>query len=120
MAAAFEERARVVRGLGVALVGGESGDARPQAAMNVILQAGARMVAREVHGAGRDAEMFVNEVHDAVRQAMREVRAEVERAVFAQAARDVDARIFLEGGEADVGIGLVVAQQDVELGLVSA
>ena len=62
--------------------------------------------------------VLVDEVHDAVRQAVREIRAEVERAVFAQPARDVDARIFLKRGEADVRIGLVVAQQDVELRLV--
>ena len=72
VAAAFEKRARVARGFGVAFVGGESGDAGPQAAMNVVLQAGARMSAREVHGAGGHAKMLVDEVHDAVRQAVRE------------------------------------------------
>jgi hypothetical protein len=51
LAAAFEKQARVARGFGVALVGNKSGNARPQAAMNVILQARARVRAREVHRA---------------------------------------------------------------------
>ena len=76
------------------------------------------MMARQIHRAGRNAEILVNEMDDAVRQAVREKRAEVERAVFAQAAGDVDARIFLKGREANVGIGLVVAQQHVEFRLV--
>jgi hypothetical protein len=41
------------------------------------------------------------------------VRAVVSGAVFAEAARDVNARILF-GGQLDVGISLVVAQQDVE------
>ncbi len=62
--------------------------------------------------------MFVNQMHEAVGEAGREIRAEIKRAVFDEAARDVDARIFFECGVADVGIGFVVAQQDVELRLV--
>ena len=61
--------------------------------------------------------MAVDEVHQPVRQVGREVRAEVGGAVLAQAARDVDARVLLVG-ELDVGVGLVVAQQDVEARLV--
>ena len=61
--------------------------------------------------------MAVDEVHQAVRQVAGEVRAEVSRAVLAQPPRDVDARILL-AGQLDVGIGLVVAQQDVEARLV--
>ena len=61
--------------------------------------------------------MPVDEVDQPVRQIGREVRAEVGGAVLAQAAGDVDARVFL-AGELDVGVGLVVAQQDVEARLV--
>src|SRR5882757_5791159 len=46
VAAAIEEQAYVVGGFGVAFVSGESGHARAQATMNVILQAGTRMFAR--------------------------------------------------------------------------
>ena len=75
------------------------------------------MKAREIHLARRHQKVAVDEVHQAVRQIGRKVRAEVSRAVLAQAARHVDARILL-AGELDVGIGLVVAQQDVEARLV--
>ena len=61
--------------------------------------------------------MAVDEVDQAVREVGREERAEVGGAVLAQAAGDVDARVFFVG-ELDVGVGLVVAQQDVEARLV--
>src|SRR6185437_7489493 len=59
-AAAFEKEANVACGLGVTLAGDEAFDARAEAAMNVKLQAGARMAAREVHRAGRDEKMLVD------------------------------------------------------------
>ena len=85
--------------------------------MDVVLQAGLRVVAREVDLAGGHQEVPVDEVHQAVRQVGREVGAEVGGAVLAQAPRDVDARVLL-AGQLDVGVGLVVAQQDVEARLV--
>ena len=57
--------------------------------------------------------MAVNEVHQAMRQVAGKVRAVVSGAILAQPARDVNARIFF-GGELDVRIRFVVAQQDVE------
>ena len=54
----------------------------------------------------------MDEVHQPVRQVAREIRTEVSRPVLAQAPRHVHARVFL-GSELDVGVGLVVAQQDV-------
>ena len=57
-------------------------------------------------------------MQDAPREADREIRAEIERAVFFDAAREIDAGIFFVERQLDVGIGFVVAQQDVEFGLV--
>ena len=68
-----------------------------------------------MHGA---PEMFVDEMDHAPGQAGREVGAVINRAVFFQAAGYVDARKFFEGGVADVGIGFVVAEQDVEFWFV--
>src|SRR5690242_17896488 len=115
---AFEEGARVAGGLGIFFVGSQAGNARTPATVNIKLKAGARMRTREVHGTGRNAEMFVNEMDDAVGEAVGEEGAEIDGTVFAQASRDVDAGKFLEGGEADVRISLVVAEQDIELGLI--
>ena len=57
-------------------------------------------------------------MHDAVRQAVRKEWPEVNRAVLDQPARHVHARIFFKRRVADVRIGLVVAQQDIEFRLV--
>ena len=80
-------------------------------------EAGLGMVASKIHLAGRDAKEAVDEMDQPVRQITREVRTEVRAAVLDQAAGDVDAGIFL-GGHLDVGVGLVIAEQDVEAGLV--
>ena len=72
------------------------------------------MVAGEVHVARRDHEAFVDEVQNTARQTCREIGTKIERAVFFYEPGEIDARIFLGGGELDVGIGLVIAKQDVE------
>src|SRR3954471_18999823 len=43
---------------------------------------------------------------------------EVERAIFLDAASEINAGIFFGGGEPDVGIGFVVTQKDIELGVI--
>ena len=71
------------------------------------------MVAGEVHLAGRHQEVAVDEMHQPVGQVGREVGTEVAGAVLPDPPRDVDARVLL-GRQLDVGVGLVVPQQDVE------
>ncbi len=56
--------------------------------------------------------MAMDEVHQPVRQIPGKVRAIISGAVFLQTPGHVDARITL-GGEFDVRVGFVVAQQDV-------
>ena len=56
LAAAFEKHARVAHGFRIALVGGQPGDAGPEAAVNVILQAGARMIFRQIDDSRREPE----------------------------------------------------------------
>ena len=118
VAAAFQKGARVPRRLCVFLIRNKASNARAPASLNVILQARARMLSRQVHRTRRNAEVFVNEMNDAVGEAVREKRAEIDRAVFAQPACYVDAGIFFKCGEADVGIGLVVPQQYIEFRLI--
>jgi len=60
--------------------------------------------------------MAMDEVHEAVREVAGEVGAEVGGSIFAEAAGDVNSRVFL-GGELDVGVGFIVAKKDVEAGL---
>ena len=106
----FEKHPRVPCRLGVARIRRESGHARPEAPLDVILQAGPRMVARQIHGAGRYLEPLVDEMQNPARQSPRKVRSKVERAVLLDPPREIHARVFLPCCELDVGIRLVVAQ----------
>jgi len=115
VAAAFEKEADVATCFGVAFVGGETGDAGSEAAMNVILQARARMAASKINGAAWDEEALVNEMQDAAGEAGGKIRTEIERAIFLDAAREVDAGISFGSGEFDVRVGFVVPEHDVEL-----
>jgi hypothetical protein len=85
--------------------------------MDVVLKARLGVEARQVHLARRHLEMTMDEVHEPVRQVRRKVRAEVRRAILPEPAGDVHARVFLIG-QLDIGIRLVVAEQDVETRLV--
>ena len=116
--AAFEKELHVAHGFGVDLGRGQILHARTQATLDVVLQARARMVAGQIHFAGRNQEVAMDQVDDAIGEIGREVRAVVGAAVLAQAAGDVHAREALGQGELHVGISLVVAQQDVEARLL--
>ncbi len=118
-ALAVEKQANVADGLGVGVVGGEAGNAWAVAALNVVLQAGARMVAREIDVAARNHEALVDEGEDAAREIRGEIGAEIGSAVFLHFAGEVDARIFFVLRELDVGIGLVVDEADVEFRLIA-
>src|ERR1700682_1226692 len=87
--------------------------------MNVILQTRSRMMALQVYGAGRHEKMLVNEMHNPVRETVRDIRPEIHGSVFAQASGHVHARILLERGKTDVRIRFVVAQKYVEFWLVA-
>ena len=55
----------------------------------------------------------MNEIDDAIGQAGREVRPEVQRSVLAQASRRKHARIALADRQLDIGISFVVAKKNV-------
>ena len=59
----------------------------------------------------------MNQVDDPIGQAGWKKRAVVRTAVFAQPSRHIDAWEALAQGKLHVGIGLVIAQQDVEFRL---
>src|SRR4029077_6645241 len=98
------------RRLGVFFIRYETGNARPPAAVNVILQTGSRMQPREVHRAGRNAEVFVDQMNDTVGEAVWKKRPKIDRAILAQATRYVNSRILFKRREADVRVGFVIPQ----------
>jgi hypothetical protein len=110
---AFQEESHAADGFLIFLIGGETLDAGAQAAVDVEFQAGVRVVAGEIHVAGGDLEVTMDEVDQAVREVSGKVGAEVGGSVFAEAAGDVDSGVFLSG-ELDVGVSFVVAEKDVE------
>ena len=118
--AAFQQQPSVARGLRVSLRRGQAFHARPQAALDVKLQARPRMITRQVHVARRNEKVAVNEIHDAIGEVGGKVRAKVNRPVFLYAARHINAREAFVSGELDVGVRLVIAQQDVVAGLDTA
>jgi hypothetical protein len=77
--AALEKKPRVADGLLVGLRSGQALDARAKAAMNVVLQAGARVIAREINLAAGQQEAAMNELDHAIGEVAGEVWAVVER-----------------------------------------
>src|SRR5208283_1727057 len=78
MAAAVEKHADIAQGFSVAGVGGKAGDAGSEAAVNVVLQARARMILGEIDKTGGNQKALVNEMLDAAREAGRKVGAKIE------------------------------------------
>ncbi len=62
--------------------------------------------------------MPVNEMHDAVCEAVRKIWAKIERAIFQQTPCNVDARKSFKGRVADVRVSFVVAQQNIKFRFV--
>ena len=112
-----QERPYVLSGPLVGVVRDQAFHARSPAAVNVVLKARPRMGTSQVDAARRQLEMPVDETDQPVSEIARKVWSEIGRAVLLEAPRDVHSRILLLG-QLDVGIGLVVAQQDVVLRLV--
>ncbi len=110
----FEKELRVADSLSVLLRCGQVFHARAQTALDVVLQARAWVVARQVELAAWQQKRAVQQVSHAIGQVAGEVGAIVGTAIPAQAAGDEDLRIAVAERELDIRIGLVVAQQDVE------
>src|SRR5208337_1359881 len=81
--AAFEKKFHVAHSFTVDLGRGQILYARTEATLDVKLEAGAWMIAGQIHFARRDHEMAMNQVDDAIGEVGREVRAVVGAAVLA-------------------------------------
>ena len=110
----FQKQLRVADGRAIGLGRRESLHAGAQAAMNVVLQAGARMIALQIDLAAGDEKAAMDQLDDAIGEVAGKVGAVVGRSVLAQAAGHKDFGKAVGQRQLHVGIGLVVAQQDVE------
>src|SRR5215467_11281759 len=111
---AFEQQLHIANGLLVGLRRGQALYAWPLAALDVVLEARPRMISGQVHAAGGNQKMAVNQVNDAIGQIPGKVWPVVHAAILAQPARNVNTRKAFSQCELDVRIRLVVAQEDVE------
>ena len=110
--AALHEQHHLVYDLAILLAAGRA-DAGRNAAIDVVLQAGAGVVAAYLPGAGAIGEQLLEQGHRLSHGACAGVRAEVAGAVVGDAAGDVDLREVLVEADLEVGVGLVVLEAGV-------
>ena len=111
--APFEEQPRVLHRDRVGLLGADLAHAGGDAAADVVLQARPGPIAGNHFVARPDAEQPVGQRHGPASELRRHERAGVVVVVLLDAPRDQDARERLARRELQVGVVLVVAQQDV-------
>src|SRR6185437_787988 len=111
---AFQHQAYIANRFGINVWRGEAFDARTKAAMNVVLQAWAWMVARQVHLATGYEKRAVDQISDAIGQISRKIRTVIDGAVFANAPRDDNLGIAIAEREFYIWVGLIVSQQHIE------
>ena len=110
----FQKHFHVAHSFLIGLRSGQILNAGSQTAFDVVLQTRARVKSCQVHLARGDQKMPVDQVRDAIRKIRGKVWAIVLAAIFAQPPRHIHPRPALAQGQLHIGIGLVVAQQDVE------
>ena len=114
---AFQEAQHLAYHLAVA-AGVHHPDTRSDTAMDVVLEAGALVVAGDGLGAGAVGEEFLEQVHRLADGAGAGERAEVACAVGEHPSGEIDLRELLGEVYLDVGIGLVVLEPGVVEGFV--
>ena len=110
---ALEEQLRVLDRHAVVLGRTDVANARRDAPLDVELEAGASALSRDHLVAGPDAEQPVRQRHGAAAKGSGQERAGIVVAVALHAPGDEHPRERLAGGQLQVGVVLVVAQQDV-------
>ena len=112
--AAFQQQSGVAHRAGINLRRGKLLDAGAEAAMNVVLQAGALVVAGEIDLATGNEKAAMDQLDDAPSQVAGKVWAVVGRAVLQQPPRHEDLGEAVPHRQLDVGIAFVVLEQNVE------
>ena len=113
LAAPFEKQPRIFDGDLYCSLEQIVSHARRHAPLDVVFQARTRPLAGDHLVAGPDPEQPMRQRHRPPRELGRQERAGVEVAVALDPPRDQDARKRLAGRQLQVGIVLVVAEQDV-------
>ncbi|MNN33063.1 hypothetical protein D3C81_1468010 [compost metagenome] len=112
IAAPLEEQHRTTHVLGV-LLAVDQADARPLAALDLVLQAWPGAIPEIAVLALAHLEGLLQQVEALADRQATGVRTEIAPLLLLRATVDTQARIFVRAGQEHVGIGLIVAQQDV-------
>ncbi len=112
--APFEEHPGVFYRLGVLRLAADLLDTGRDTALDVVFETGPPAPAGDDLVAGPDAEQLVGERHRLARQGRRQERTGVVVAVAGDPARHEHPRKRLGGGQLQIRIVLIIAQQDVE------
>ncbi|MNO52787.1 hypothetical protein D3C76_432150 [compost metagenome] len=112
IAAPFKEHRRMAHILGI-LLGAHEADARPLAALDLVLQARPGAVAEVAVLALPHEERLLQQVETLANRTCAGIRPEVATFLLLRATMDGQSRVLVLAGEEHVGIRLVVAQQDV-------
>ena len=115
---ARREEKHVLHGVVVRALRREAGHARAEAGVHVVVEAGARQRAVDLDAARPDLEHPLDHLHGPAARARREERSEVAVAVLQHAPRHERPRPVLARRDLDVGVRLVVAEEDVVARLV--
>src|SRR5262249_54442862 len=110
----FEKEFHIANRFEIGLRRCESFHTRSQAAPDVVLKTWPRVITVQVHIAGGNQKSSMNKVNDSVRQVPRKIRPVVGTSVLLQTPRYIYPWKALAQRQLDIGIGLVVAQQNVE------
>ena len=119
LGAALEEEPGVLAALAVALERAHLGHAGCEAALDLVLEAGARPLAVEGLLAGADAEELPRQARGLAAQVRGDVGPAVGVLVFPGPAHHVEPRVLLGQGELQVGMVLVVAEPQIVERLVA-
>ena len=115
----FHEPPEVPDPPGILLAAANRSHARSHAALDVVIEAHPGPLAVYFNGAGTDLEMTTHQFEDSGGQTGGKEGTEIEGPVALDAAGHQDAWKGLVDGQLDAGVGLVVPEEDVVLGLVS-
>jgi len=115
----FHEEPEILNATYVFFFGADGLNTGTHAAADVVVQTHPGSVPVDLDGAGPDLEVPANQLEGSRSQISGEIRSKVSGSILFDSPGDQYSRVFLVQGQLDVGVSLVIAQQDVVLGLVA-
>ena len=112
--AAFKKKLRVLHRARIDLLRSQLLHTRSQAAMNVVLQTGPRMIPRQIHLAAWNQKAAMDQLDHPIGKIARKIRPVISRAILAQPPCHKYLGKPVSQRQLHIRIGLVVPQKDIE------